>query len=279
MNIKIYIDESGNTGSISVKGIAQQPLFALGAIQISDELLSELIKIEDKFRNNNKIQQTEIKSSNTYDNKIDFTVEILTTLISNKIPMWFEVTNKKYYIICNLVTFTLLQTWVSRDIDKEKRELMNTLVNYIDKNFLTEELNPYLIACQFPTRENLLRFLHYFNGIINNLQKSEEKDAILLATKLLIPEVMDGNDPFETKHYFPLPDFTKGNLLTMLPYVQSFSNIFARINNWCKSNCVSNVEIIHDEQKQFDEIINDYHNFLRNWYKTILDKLRITYNC
>lgn len=240
----VYIDESGNTGSTEISGIKQQPWFVLGAVHISDGLLGELTEMENYYRAKKNLQQPEIKSSNTYKDQTDFTEELINKMICNKTSMWFEVTDKKYYIICNLISFSLLMTWAVPTSRPEYEKLSKLFAGYVDGVLHLEELDKYLFACRNPTMESIKDFISYFEIEISKKPVSDVRNELLYAIDLQKKELYDKENSFEVKYYFPIPDFTKsGKQLPMLPYVQSFANIYARINKWSKTQCDTTITI------------------------------------
>lgn len=268
MAMNIYIDECGNTGDITVEGVNQQPFFVLSGVHIDTDLQAELLEIENCYRRGKRLQQQEIKSSNTYSSQVDFTEEIINKLLEKEAPIWCEIMDKKYYVVANLINFTILQIWTVNKLDESHKYFLNIAADYLESEFSIDELNPYLLACKYPTRENLRYFLNYFKGVLQVRTQCEVRDGFLLAARKLVEEINDPNDSFNEDQYFPIPDYTKkGKRLIMLPYVQGFSNLLARINGWVKVKNIERIKLIHDEQKQFDEILGDYKEFCESGLK------------
>jgi len=259
----IYIDECGNTGDISLVGANQQPSFTMSSIYFSSDLMKEILKVENFYRSRKKIQQPEIKSANTFKRQEDFTSEIINLIFDSNAPIWAEVMDKKYYILCNFVSSTLLPTFVLNEVDEMYKFVTKSFVDYLDTELALDQLQPYLIACQFPTRENLIKLVSYFQIELQNKQRNDVRDGIMHALEKLHEALLDPNDPFKDKNYYPAPDYTKqNNTLIMLPYVNAFASIYSRINKWSKAKGSEKITLIHDEQKQFDSILLEYKKAL-----------------
>jgi|ERR1035437_2680866 hypothetical protein len=260
----IFIDESGNSGDAAIAGIQQQKYFALSAVNLDQETATAIADIVKFFRKNKNLQQSELKSTNTYDSQIQLTTEILKTLIQGDVPIWTELMDKQYHIACNLNTFTIIQNWSSK-LTPEVRQFLISSADYLYDNFLIEEYDPFIQACKYPSLENVVRMYEYLRFRFSQFGESEYKASYLFLIDKYMEELSDPNNNWGPEKYLPIPDYLKnGKILTMLPYVPAFSNLLARVNKSLSSTNELGAKLIHDEQLQFDDIITDYKNFLEN---------------
>jgi len=260
----VFIDESGNSGDAAIAGIQQQKYFALSAVNLDHETEAAIIDIVRFFRKNKNLQQSELKSTNTYDSQIQLTTEIIRILVQGDIPIWTELMDKQYHIACNLNTFSIIQNWAT-ELTPEVRQFLISSADYIYDNFLLEEFNPFIQACKFPTLDNVVRLYKYLRFRILQFGESEYKSSYLFLIDKYLEELADPSNTWGPEKYLPVPDYLKnGKILTMLPYVPAFSNLLARVNKSLSSTGEIGAKLIHDEQLQFDNIITDYKNFLEN---------------
>lgn len=258
----IYIDESGNTGDITQKGVVQQPYFALTAVDFDENCIGEINSIINFFKSKRNLQQNELKSSNTYNDQKSLTVEILSALIRNRTPVWSELMDKKYYVACNLNTFTILQVWATSKIDEKAIHFANMSADYLNGELLLEEMEPFLCACRFPTLENVTKLYEYLASKARGFSNKDFRESYLLLIEKYIEELRDQNNSWGPERYLPVPDYLKsGKRLIMLPYVPAFSNLLARINKSLSDSGVIAAKLVHDEQVQYDDILCDYKKF------------------
>lgn len=268
---EFYIDESGNTGDVINTGgnfsFGNQPLFVLSAIGISnlDGLHKEILRLKRKH----KVQLAELKSTKICKNKPGFIVDLVNYIIAQKIPLFIELVDKKYFICCNIVDCIVMPPYFGTTGDGALMA-RNIFADYIyskDSNLIYDG---FINCCQEPDEEKLLNYMLEIKSYFDmDARLFPSPDMISYHISKNIAESIDdfniikqreGDDAF--KRFMPIPDKNKnGKDVWLLPNLSSFNSIYARINKY-KNGSLSDVTIIHDEQVQFDEIIAETHEKL-----------------
>lgn len=106
--MKIYIDESGNTGDLSLNNkdlsFSQQPVFVLAGVTFHNEglLLGYIQQLKSKYKIN---PDKELKSTLLLKKKPSFILELVELLTNSKASFFIEVVDKKIsddYLYCGL---------------------------------------------------------------------------------------------------------------------------------------------------------------------------------
>lgn len=254
-----YIDESGNTGDLSLSGsnmdFGGQPVFCLAGIGISSALALP-IKLEI-LRNKYRINSEEIKLSNIYNKKPEFLLEVTNYLTSNGAPFFIEVVDKKYLLAANITNYYVWPPYFNTDASEETVFLMNIFANYIYHRIPNGIFYAFLQLLKTPSNENVSKFFNLFNNEIEN-QDGEVAEMLarcIAESKDDLKCIIDREGTDAYKRFLPVPDEGKrGQLVWLLPNFSCFTNLYARINRYQDGNLTS-CRIIHDEQAHFDEII------------------------
>lgn len=272
--MKIYIDESGNSGDLIQRKIdltfSNQNIFTLSAVKIPEDVYS---KMENEFipelKKKYKIQGSEIKSSDLFDKKPKVILEIVNFIKDNNIDYFIEITDKKYYICNSIVIHQVIPPYF---IPREKesggeypvlREIyMDTLIRNIGK----PEYQCFFNACKNINEESLL---NSFNGLKEffSLKVKEEKDlylkniyqGIVNHVDMSIEDYFDIKEKegleYAVRKFIPIPDENKkGKLTYLLPQISSLTNLIARINYF--NGGLEDIHFMHDQQVHFDNILS-----------------------
>jgi len=280
--MKIYfIDESWNSGDIIMKendkNFNNQPLFGLCAIGIDE---NKLVLIENKIKElkrKYKIQSPELKIKSIYKyKKIAFLIELFEFLKNKNVDFFIEVIDKKYQIAINIVNHLIYPPYYTSynpEIQMMKNIIATHIYHHISDNFFIEFSNISRKPSEkklFDLWKNLKKELEKLNDelskpIIKHLEESIDDFHLMKQNENKY------NRPMYT-YFLPLPDKNKrGENLVMLPYVNCFTNILARINQ--KEN-LSSIKLYFDEQAHFDEILEQYKLLLES-NETFLPEMNI----
>lgn len=254
-----YFDESGNTGDISLTkttlDFGGQPVFALACIGLEDTSKLE-VKIT-ALRKQYNILSDELKTKTIYDKKPKFIKEVFQFIEDEKIPFFVEIVDKKYQLAINIVNHYVMPPYFSPPDNDDSILIRNIFSDFIHQSFPDELFVGFINTAQEPSNT---KTVNYFNQLINYIKQNrcEISEALLMNVEeslddYRILEKEEGHNTY--KRFLPIPDLNKkNNLVWMLPHYSSFTNIYARINLCTKGN-LSTINLIHDEQKHFDEII------------------------
>jgi hypothetical protein len=267
-----YIDESGNTGGITQKSYASsfdgQRIFSLVALGlISDEDLAEKIQpLIDKYR----VKSTEFKASTFYKKRPAFLRELFALIKKEQWPIFIEIVDKKFMLSANIVNSLVLPAHSFLSETPQTNYVRNIFAEYIFYHATEHLFDRFLTICAEPSRTELMAVIDEF---IAQFASRETDVSFALVHSLLMtkedlqkPELANE----DVANFLPGTDISKrGKALLMLPNLSSFINIYARLNLFMKGD-LSSMQIFHDEQLQFDEIIEkakcDVENFPHSEY-------------
>lgn len=259
--MKYYIDESGNTGDIGFTknrlDFGGQPVFSLACIGIKD--LSALEEKVTALKATHKIRSDELKTTSLYKEKPKFIRDIFKYIKSEELPFFIEIVDKKYQLAVTIVNHYILQSYFMIEEDEESIAMRNIfsdfIYHYVDDRIFFD----FISIFDNPSETKIVGF---FNVLLNYFEKME--DEISRCILELVRESLDdykhikiqeGDNAY--KRFLPLPDINKrGEKIWILPNYASFTHIYARINLYTDGN-LSDIDIMHDEQVHFDEIIKD----------------------
>ncbi|MDM3843460.1 MAG: DUF3800 domain-containing protein [Aphanizomenon gracile PMC638.10] len=265
-----YLDESGNSGDAIPKTIdnpfSDQPSFALVAIGLPEN--NNMNDILGKLKKKYKVQTNDVKTSKLlFHKKPGFIKELIEIIIENNYPLFIELMDKKYYIASNILQFYFRINNIDLKYSTDFfRLFVRNLAGKIADYFNIYVFSNYAQMCLNPSIENFIKFNRSFDnecsrlvdeGIIDNQLFS----FILQSLREDLEEIESGElNENDVRMFIPPPDFnTKGEVLAMLPHVNAFCNIYARINHFISQDLGKDidvdVEIIHDEQNFFDHIL------------------------
>lgn len=254
-----YIDDSGNTGDLISTGnnfdFGGQPVFALAAVGIPDKKL-----ITDFFRDLKRkynIQSGELKAAKIYKKKPKLLVELISYLVNEKLPIFIELVDKKYFIATNLVNYHVMPPYFFPPEDQKTLFLRKTFADFIYENAPDSVFQKFIQACQEPSesalKDSFSEIRKFPQGIESDLAEYFERSVVESLDDFEKMKKQEGREAY--KRFLPLPDDNKHlKLVWMLPNLSSFTNLYARINKFVDCD-IDSVNLFHDEQLQFDEIL------------------------
>ncbi|MBO5117390.1 MAG: DUF3800 domain-containing protein [Treponema sp.] len=271
MVYNIYLDESGNTGNIELRdgdiwNYGNQPYFALGSFYIEESIANEIEQqiIEILHSYNSKLgTETELKSKANYIFKEEMLEKITALLCNKKAGFYFDIANKKYKAIINIVEYCVYPWFVDSAYIFARNE-KNEAANFLYKTLSEDDIKTYINLCQTPCNDDekitcLLSFLvklenHY---IVNKCKNNPVKAVI---------EVVNNYKKynFTSEQLFPIEDFNnKGTKESFLPNVDAYNNIISSIAN-LKLGKNDVLNIYHDEQKQFSGVLEVWTRYMKS---------------
>ena len=160
MNYNIFIDESGNTGNIEIKddltwNFQLQTHFALGAIYFKEEKQKELEEEILKCLQSHDVllgTEKELKSKAKYLFKNELLEELLFILHSNDVGIYFDISDKKYKVIMNIVEYCIYPYYLF-DL-KATREKKINIATFLYNNMTMEDIKYFIDLCQKEISEN-----------------------------------------------------------------------------------------------------------------------------
>lgn len=271
--MKIYIDESGNSGDLVQRKIdltfSNQNIFTLSAVKIPEDVYSKLEKeFIPELKKKYKIQSGEIKSSNLFDKKPKVILEIVDFIKDNNIDYFIEITDKKYYICNSMVIYQVIPPYfISREeLNGERKVLREIYMDIFIRNIGESEYQCFFEACQNINEESLLNSFHTLKKLFSEKIK-EEKDLYLkIIYQCIVNDIgISIEDYFDIKDkegldnavrkFLPIPDENKkGQLIYLLPQISSLTNLVARVNYF--NGNLEDINFIHDQQVHFDNILS-----------------------
>jgi hypothetical protein len=257
-----YVDESGNSGDLVNAGSAfdfgGQPVFVLAGIGVND---SEALATElERLRTRHRIKSDELKFS-SIKNKPRFVADLVAYLWDRGCPIFVEVVDKRFFICATMVNHFVIPP-VADEFDHriDVIRMKSDVAEYLHAAMPLEVTRAYIGACTTPS-VHLTR--HAFEELCGWLQSRMPDDRVAaLVHKFAADSFSDfekgaGSQHPDVRAFLPIPDFSKAaRPYWILPNLSSFTNLYARINLFrCKD--LDGVRIIHDEQLQYDRILDE----------------------
>lgn len=255
-----FIDESGQTGDVArlsaLSGFSDQPVFSLAAVGVADELSLE--KEINRFREKHRIRFDELKSSARRE-RPDFTYEVVKLVCTERYPFFLEVMDKKYYLAAHMTSRQLLPPLRGLAADPRTHFFQNLVADYLFDRLPDAVFAKFVEACLSPSHEALSA---QFSALIDFAREDAGAGEVAVIVCDLAASAKkdyeDARAEGRSKAFFdylPIPDDNKYQRpVWILPNLSAFTNIYARIN-LCEKGHLANVRLIHDEQLQFDEIL------------------------
>jgi len=259
--MKLFIDESGNTGPTKIKNLvsnfADQPYYSLTGILLNNEQEKQLNSFIENSVQKFDVHSNELKAKNLYETEPNLIIELIKYISQKQIPCFTEIMEKKYYM-----NIQILEAFIA---PSHLTPLFDELIAF--KNFIASNLSEYLSdkiyekfckACQSYTANEFESFIQFIKRELNKKPIDYIKQFLLDMTNMaeLSYFALKSNEPTEAfKSYLPIPDkIHNKNYVFMLPNYQAFSHLIGRANLYINKNKCGDFKIIHDEQKQFDII-------------------------
>ncbi len=252
-----YIDESGNSGDLIHSGdgleFGAQPIFTLAAVGIEDAaaLCAEVAQLRARHR----VGGAELKSS-ALASKPAFARDLIAVLIGAARPLFVEVVDKRYLLCSSIVNIQLLPPGV--DEGPDSASVRNAMADWLWADAPDHVLRAFVDACRAPADATVRAALKALASVPNGAEPMIARAIRDCAAASLEDFEMDcTEDEGAYLRYLPLPDSNKrGKPVWMLANLSSLTNIYARINLF-NGRSLAGVQLVHDEQLQFDNILAD----------------------
>ncbi len=131
--LKYYVDESGNTGDVLNTGdnfdFGGQSVFALACIGFDDH--TRLEDIISSLRKKYKIQAAELKCKALYKSSPKLFADLIDHLCSEKIPIFIEAVDKRYFVSINIVNCHVMPAYSSPPETVQSQIVRNHCADFI----------------------------------------------------------------------------------------------------------------------------------------------------
>ncbi|GHN00331.1 hypothetical protein WSM22_18200 [Cytophagales bacterium WSM2-2] len=258
--MKLYVDESGNTGGANVNAnifnFNDQPYYALAGILVNDFERSGLCEFLDALKQKHRIQSPELKAKKIYESKPQLIWELVDFLSDNNFPVFVELMDKNYYLSIQMLTFTIVRPPL---IDSNENVAVIRSMARLLPYYLGEAL--YIKFTQTCQEYTVQAFEKFYTELRAHLRKENHFDALKLVEinwmLYLGAKEKYGEEAF--KKYLPIPDSNSNNrLIHLLPNYNAFNTLVGRTKRHkMKNNIAEKIEIVHDEQPQFGLIYDE----------------------
>jgi Protein of unknown function (DUF3800) len=259
----LYIDESGNTGDIASTekklDFGGQPVFSLAAIGVKDE--SSLANEFMTLRQRHNVQSSELKLSKVLRRKPKFALDTVCLLVESDAPFFIEVVDKKYQLAVSITNNFVWPPYFNTPETQSTVWLNNIFADYIYHHVPDAVHYDFVQCMRQPSNEMVGKYFDVLKaaiiasqtevaseiaqGIAENIEESKDDFRLMIER--------EGDQAY--RRFLPIPDISKRNKeVCLLPNFSSFTNIYARMNLYLLGR-LKGSRIYHDEQAQFDEII------------------------
>lgn len=256
----LYVDESGNTGGANVNfntfNFKDQPYYALGGILVNDHERNSLLEFLDVLKQKYRIQATELKAKKLYESKPQVIWELVDFVNRRGLPVFVELMDKNYNLSMQMLTFTIARPPVidSNKIIRLLRDMARILPHYLGEGFYIK----FTQTCQEYSFQALEKFYHELQIHLKNRNHLDALQLVQITWSCYLEDKKKyGTETF--KKYLPIPDpNSKNRLIHLLPNYSAFTNLVGRAQKYkVKNSITTKIEIIHDEQPQFESIYRD----------------------
>ena len=171
--------------------------------------------------------------------------------------VFIEVVDKKFLLCINLVNQLVLPPVGAVDFSPDSLFVRNAFADFLHARIPNSTTHAYAKACDQASAE-ATRLAYEALSSWLTFDPSENEVAYALRHA-----VAESRKKFEhavgsaagSQFGLPVPDLSKrGKKFWMLPNLSSFTNIYARINRFHR-RAIGGVTLVHDEQTQFDHIL------------------------
>ena len=228
----------------------------MAAVGVADErsLEESINRLKERYG----IRLGELKSSARRE-RPEFIYEVVKLVCTEAYPFFLEVMDKRYFLATHITSRQLLPPIPGLAADPRTHFFQNLVADYLFERLPDAVFARFIEACLSPSHETLCAQLSALTefarvdvgggdvaAIVWDLATTAEKDY---------KEARDEGRDDAFFDYLPVPDDNKYQKpVWVLPNLSAFTNIYARINLYQEGH-LSDIRLIHDEQLQFDEIL------------------------
>lgn len=267
MKYVIYLDESGNTGEPRMKNgkwnWGEQPFFSLGSICLREDKVAEVKKaVLDALHSYNPKLGDEIEWKSTAENKFNNCLmkQIIEIFREYDVKAYIDIANKKFKVVTYFVDYCVYPYYVGysyTNTRNERIEMANFLYDKLDEQYFQrfddvchQDIN------DDETYKAFLSLLRDLDMWLVSQKRKNLKDVIPLAENYK-------EYGMKRRNLVPLIDYTNtGKPICFLPNVDAFNNIIATTSVF-KLSPSDTLQIVHDEQKQFDNALKQWSEHLK----------------
>ena len=256
-----YIDESGNTGDLSLSGpdmdFGGQPVFSLACIGLSDEINTSTVL--NNLKKKHKVQASDVKLSKLLKKKPNFILEVVDYFLSSNSPFFIEVIDKKYQLAVNITNNFVWPPYFNTEESQDTINLKNIFSDFIYHRISKEIFFEFLQSMREPSNYKIDRMFFLLEEAVAALDHeiAEALSTSINESKDDFRIMQEQEGELAYKRFLPVPDKGKrGQTIWMLPHYSCFTNIYARINLHLSGD-ITSCKIFHDEQSHFDQIISE----------------------
>lgn len=251
----VFVDESGNSGDAidPSSAFSGQPSFCLvgvGERSGSGVLAGILQELRSKYG----IVAVEPKGR-ILRRRPKFIDELVEKLHGAGCPVFVELMDKHYYLCTNITVFLFRIT---------EHTLANLVADLLATYLSPSDLVPYAQFARNPNEETFQKFLVDLLSCLRDVASRTTGMPHCHFNKLV--QITQGimyddrgccdGSAVACNEFLPPPDHSGARYFALLPHVNAFTNLYARVNLVAKTWDVASV--IHDEQQQFDTILQEY---------------------
>lgn len=228
----------------------------MAAVGVADErsLEEEITRLKEKYG----IRLGQLKSSARRE-RPEFTFEVARLVCTKGHPFFLEVMDKKYFLATHITSRQLLPPIRGLAADPRTHYFQNLVADYLFERLPDAVFARFIEACLSPSHETLCTQLSALIEFARADAGGGDVGAIVWDLATTAEKDYEGaraegrDDAFFD--YLPVPDDNKYQKpVWVLPNLSAFTNIYARINLY-EDGRLSNIHLVHDEQLQFDEIL------------------------
>lgn len=254
--MKVYFDESGNTGQHLLDD--SQPIYVLASNNYTDLELQDILR--PLTSNGIELHFKQIKKYKKYQRQL---IDVLNHELIDFNRIKYSYANKKFVLVCQIVDQLIEPVFYDSGIDIYKKGLNISFSNAIytlgvfiwDTVLFDAFLNKFQLLIRETSTENIESFYDAADNLSASLGEQE---------KLLLEPIIYSKGQIDDI----LANLTKYTIDLSLP-------TFAVLCDWWGNQLKQNFDVIHDDSKQID-FWKDYINFVSSITK--LNPMEVGYD-
>ena len=256
---RYFLDESGTSGDLSTAGTGldfkRQPIFVLAAVGVDDEAgLAERLQA---IRQRRFPQATELKSSKGHAT-LAVISELLDGIDALHGGVLLEVMDKRFTLSATMINTLILRPLSSSDHEPKGLWFRAQLAERFHETAPAGVYDAFVQACREPGEASLKAA---FRAVLECFPPGPPREDPAHAIRFFALDSLKdfrkagASKPEVQRRFLPLPDpGHTGKDVWILPHLSAFTNLYARINK-IRDGRLSDVQIIHDDQPYFAEIL------------------------
>ncbi|MCG8421461.1 MAG: DUF3800 domain-containing protein [Proteobacteria bacterium] len=273
--MKLYLDESGNSGETSIEEehLEAQPFFVLAGIGIPSSHIELSARKVEELTRTHRIQSQELKARSLYKKKPVFIQELVSWISDSKIPVFVEAMDKKYFLAIQVVSTVILPGGSGLPLERLDRSSTPILHPHIAELVCTTFSDEtFSLLCRAYTCATDLAFERYLDAVIEELIALERRGidvgqwllAAVYRTREIFEHLVETGENKVHRQFMLESDKCRGRDVNLLPHTYAFSSIVGRAEKYRLDRGYLPLSFVHDNQHAYSSALQSVLDSIAN---------------